>query len=121
MHEISRFLKIFSTQKFERPRTALINSFLFLEACRDGWFGNNCSLQCTGHCRDGTVCNHVTGQCDRGCEAGWKGSFCEKVTIVHTALLLRLNIIVSIKSINKLLLGYILFLQTLIKKKQRYS
>lgn len=50
-----------------------------------------------------------------------KDLFVIKVTIVHTALLLRLNIIVSIKSINKLLLGYILFLQTLIKKKQRYS
>lgn len=46
--------------------------------CREWWFGENCSQQCVGHCIDNTKCNHVTGQCDRGCDAGWTGSFCDK-------------------------------------------
>uniref|UniRef100_A0A8W8NTQ9 Multiple epidermal growth factor-like domains 10 n=1 Tax=Magallana gigas TaxID=29159 RepID=A0A8W8NTQ9_MAGGI len=45
---------------------------------KDGWYGNNCSQQCTEHCRDSFDCNHVTGQCDRGCDVGWTGSFCDK-------------------------------------------
>lgn len=44
-------------------------------ACREGWYGDNCSQQCVGHCRDNTTCNHVTGKCDKGCEAGWTGIF----------------------------------------------
>lgn len=45
--------------------------------CGEGWFGVNCSEQCTGHCRNRTSCNHVTGQCDEGCGTGWKGSMCD--------------------------------------------
>lgn len=46
--------------------------------CEEGWFGVNCSQQCSGHCRDGSTCNHVTGLCDEGCNAGWTGYICEK-------------------------------------------
>lgn len=44
--------------------------------CTNGWYGVNCSQQCSRHCRYNTTCNHVTGQCDRGCDAGWAGSLC---------------------------------------------
>lgn len=50
----------------------------FIIACREGWFGVNCSQQCSGHCRDNATCNHVTGQCDGGCNAGWTGTLCEQ-------------------------------------------
>lgn len=50
-------------------------------ACREGWYGDNCSQQCVGHCRDNSTCNHVTGQCDKGCAAGWTGIFCNKGSI----------------------------------------
>uniref|UniRef100_A0A8W8P1N7 EGF-like domain-containing protein n=1 Tax=Magallana gigas TaxID=29159 RepID=A0A8W8P1N7_MAGGI len=46
--------------------------------CREGWYGDNCSQQFTGHCIDGTTCNHVTGLCDGGCDTGWTGSVCDK-------------------------------------------
>lgn len=45
--------------------------------CREGWYGINCSQQCTGHCRDEAFCSHVTGLCDRGCAAGWTGVRCD--------------------------------------------
>lgn len=47
-------------------------------ACREGWFGVNCSQRCSGHCKDNATCNDVTGQCDGGCNAGWTGTLCEK-------------------------------------------
>lgn len=44
----------------------------------EGWYGVNCSQQCSGHCRDDSVCNHVTGLCDNGCDAGWKEVKCDE-------------------------------------------
>lgn len=46
--------------------------------CKEGWYGVNCSQQCSGHCRDGAICNQVTGLCDGGCEVGWTGYLCDK-------------------------------------------
>lgn len=46
--------------------------------CINGWYGVNCSQQCSGHCKNGTTCSHVTGQCDKGCDNGWAGSLCIK-------------------------------------------
>lgn len=50
----------------------------YVTGCKEGWYGVNCSLRCSGHCRDNTTCNHVTGRCDRGCDSGWKGDLCNK-------------------------------------------
>lgn len=50
--------------------------FSLLTECGQGWYGVNCSQQCSGHCRGGIPCNHVTGQCDEGCDAGWTGTLC---------------------------------------------
>lgn len=103
-----------STQKFERPRTALIYIFFLLEACRDG-----CSVTTAAYSVQGIVgmgLSVITSlvSVTEGVRLDGKDLFVIKVTIVHNTLLLRLNIIVSIKSINKLLQDYILFLQTLI-------
>lgn len=46
--------------------------------CTNGWYGVNCSQQCSRHCISGTTCNHVTGLCDKGCDKGWTGSLCIK-------------------------------------------
>lgn len=51
--------------------------FIF-KACKEGWYGDNCSQQCVGHCRDNTNCNHVTGRCETGCAARWTGILCAK-------------------------------------------
>lgn len=58
----------------------LLQPSLFFVACREGWYGDNCSQQCVGYCRDNTSCNHVTGQCERGCAAGWTGTLCDNGT-----------------------------------------
>lgn len=48
--------------------------YFFFIACKVGWF-DNCSQQCIGHCRYNSNCNNVTGRCDKGCAAGWTGTF----------------------------------------------
>lgn len=65
--------------------TIIITECLFLlftlpikPECTNGWYGLNCSHQCSGHCRDGVTCNPMTGQCDGGCNVGWTGVMCEK-------------------------------------------
>lgn len=62
---------------FQSNAIAIFFFHLQLE-CREGWYGDNCSQQFTGHCIDGTTCNHVTGLCDGGCDTGWTGSVCDK-------------------------------------------
>lgn len=52
--------------------------FFNIKECTDGWYGENCKQQCSGHCRDKYVCNHVTGHCVNGCAAGWRGTLCDK-------------------------------------------
>lgn len=62
-------------------RKALFKTKLYhfcITECREGWYGVNCSQQCSGHCKDDTPCNHVTGLCDNGCDAGWKELKCDE-------------------------------------------
>lgn len=60
-------------QNFEKKCT-----FFCKTECIEGWYGMNCSQQCTKHCKDSKTCNHVTGHCEKGCAAGWTGPFCDK-------------------------------------------
>lgn len=53
-------------------------TFIYLTECSEGRYGVNCSQECSGHCKDNIICEHVTGQCVKGCNAGWKGSPCDK-------------------------------------------
>lgn len=55
--------------------------FFCITECKKGWYGDNCTQQCTAHCKDNTTCNHVTGLCDEGCDKGWKGYMCDKGSI----------------------------------------
>lgn len=57
-------------------------SVFLCTGCTEGWYGINCSQQCSGHCRDGTTCNHVSGQCDGRCDAGWTQFACDKGIII---------------------------------------
>ncbi|KAH9508794.1 hypothetical protein Btru_050075 [Bulinus truncatus] len=57
------------------------------EACRDGWYGVNCSQKCSSNCESGT-CHTITGvcssclpgyigaHCDQGCDAKYYGKDC---------------------------------------------
>lgn len=38
----------------------------------------DCNQPCPGHCRNNVTCDHLTGLCNRGCVAGWDGSFCNR-------------------------------------------
>lgn len=49
--------------------------FIFLSACRQGFFGENCAEPCIDTC-DG--CNTVNGLCEYGCVSGWMGYFCNE-------------------------------------------
>lgn len=55
-----------------------MRALLYQKECKEGWFGENCSQQCSKHCRDDAFCNLVTGFCDKGCKKGWTGYMCEK-------------------------------------------
>jgi len=48
--------------------------FLYTE-CDDGYFGENCTLQC--RCSDGDICAKENGNCPSHCAAGWNGTSCQ--------------------------------------------
>lgn len=41
------------------------------EACEEGYYGRNCSLDCSPNCE---TCRHTDGFCT--CKAGWLGYNC---------------------------------------------
>ncbi|KAK7501070.1 hypothetical protein BaRGS_00007555, partial [Batillaria attramentaria] len=43
--------------------------------CSDGFWGQNCGIQC-GWCRENGPCDSNTGQCLAGCKDGWTGDNC---------------------------------------------
>lgn len=64
---------------------------MFLE-CREGWYGVNCSHQCSEQCRNSNICNYVTGQCDEGCDAGWTETLCKQGKYVYLFFFLFCNV-----------------------------
>ena len=50
--------------------------FLVDNLCISGWYGQNCSMQCSKHCLNNTPCDPVDGTCQRGCSPGYRGSMC---------------------------------------------
>ena len=52
--------------------------FLVENLCISGWYGQNCSMQCSKHCLNNTstTCDPVNGTCPWGCSPGYKGSMC---------------------------------------------
>ena len=54
--------------------------YYFILDCNDNYFGYNCINKCSGHCLNDAPCNKQTGHCDRGCNPGFKNSFCNDST-----------------------------------------
>lgn len=52
-------------------------------ACKEGWYGENCSKQCPMHCKESTFCNRSSGQCDEGCKNGWHDMDCTQQCVGH--------------------------------------
>lgn len=46
-----------------------------IAACDDGFYGVNCSKQCSGTCVG--VCDKATGHCSL-CQVGWRGTYCDQ-------------------------------------------
>ncbi|XP_062577544.1 uncharacterized protein LOC134239388 [Saccostrea cucullata] len=47
--------------------------------CVDYKYGPSCAFDC-GHCKDGKPCSKTNGTCFDGCEAGWTGILCLKIS-----------------------------------------
>lgn len=46
--------------------------------CPAGYFGANCSKQCSVNCDETNPCDKFTGRCDGGCKPGWRGLYCNE-------------------------------------------
>lgn len=57
---------------------------IFIEDCKDGKYGKNCSISC-GNCLESEQCNHINGICMNGCDSGYQGFLCieGKVVILY--------------------------------------
>lgn len=76
------YISIFGKNLFSDSKAVHEMIFFLLTVCDEMWYGVNCSQRCAGHCKDNDTCNYVTGQCDRGCDAGWTQSDCDKGMII---------------------------------------
>lgn len=52
--------------------------------CPSGWYGLNCSMECSSHCFDDETCYHENGTCLRGCDPGYRDHTCSKECIKGT-------------------------------------
>lgn len=43
-----------------------------------GYYGKNCSNQCSAFCNVTGRCDKITGYCDGGCKPGWTGKSCDQ-------------------------------------------
>lgn len=62
---------------FNEKVTDNFKNYKFL-ACQSGYFGYNCSYQCSPNCNVTNNCDRFTGQCDGGCKPGWTGITCDQ-------------------------------------------
>lgn len=46
--------------------------------CRFGYYGENCTNQCSLNCNVTRRCDRFTGSCDGGCKPGWTGNICSQ-------------------------------------------
>ena len=58
--------------------------FLYFAACKNGYYGQNCSRVCSSDCK---TCKPTDGTCT--CDAGWMGPYCRTGNCI--ILLLKLN------------------------------
>lgn len=45
-------------------------------ACSAGFYGKNCSEECSCNCNVAKECDKITGACNGGCKPGWTGMIC---------------------------------------------
>lgn len=46
--------------------------------CLAGFYGRNCSTECSLNCLVISKCDRSTGQCNGGCKEGWTGNICDQ-------------------------------------------
>lgn len=47
-----------------------------IAACSAGFYGKNCSEECSSNCNVAKECDKITGACNGGCKPGWIGIIC---------------------------------------------
>lgn len=50
----------------------------YIADCPQGFYGKNCSTECSLNCHVFSDCDRSTGQCKRGCKQGWTGNTCDQ-------------------------------------------
>lgn len=51
---------------------------MIFQECMMGYYGKNCSNQCSAFCNVIGRCDKITGHCDGRCKPGWKGETCDQ-------------------------------------------
>lgn len=68
-----------------------VSTYFFTPECQSGYYGNDCSNQCSINCDVARTCNRFTGQCNEGCKQGWSGDTCDQ-SKCFTILLKRIKL-----------------------------
>lgn len=50
----------------------------YIADCPLGFYGKNCSTECSLNCHVLSDCDRSTGQCKSGCKQGWTGNTCDQ-------------------------------------------
>lgn len=77
LNKLSFTFKKYILFHFIKKITDNFKNYTFV-ACQSGYFGYNCSYQCSPNCKVTNNCDRFTGQCDRGCKPGWTGVTCDQ-------------------------------------------
>lgn len=73
----------------------ILLTLYFIEECRRGLRGDNCSFPC-GSCGGDGSCAKQNGECFYGCRSGWEGKEClnkSKNTNLNQTFILPINIV----------------------------
>lgn len=52
----------------------------YIADCQTGYYGKNCSKECSSNCQTTSECDKSTGHCIGGCKQGWAGNTCDQGT-----------------------------------------
>lgn len=68
----------FKSNNSENHTIKKLNNLNFVVVCEFGYYGKNCSNECSTNCDMVSSCDKVTGECDRGCKTGLRGIHCNQ-------------------------------------------
>lgn len=51
--------------------------------CMIGYYGKDCSNQCSTTCNVTIGCDKILGRCDGGCKLGWTGNICDQMISMY--------------------------------------